>query len=159
MYCYSNNYNKYKAWNYSHHNSRYGVFVNEVPVSNEYGFIEIQVTRDLGREVAVGSILTIYVTNNGNKIPVVNLEITQIPTLIRLPIAHPAGTLVRGTEYYFTPYDLAITDEGYYNIATNNIRLFPEIKAMFFYNFNRIIPGQINHDQITVIPPHPRDQT
>lgn len=156
---YSNNYNKYKYTNHMYKNSEFDVFINEVPVSSEYGFIEIQVTRDLGREVATGSVLTIYVNNNGRQIPVVNLEITQNPTLIRLPIAHPAGTLVRGAEYYFTPYNLTITDEGYYNIATQNIRLFPNIKALFFYNFNRIIPGEVNRDQITIIPPHPRDQT
>lgn len=159
MNCYSNNYNKYKYGNYVYQNSRFDVFMNEVPVSSEYGFIELQVTKDLGREIAAGSVLTIYVNRNGDQIPVVKLDITQNPTLIRLPIAHPSGTLIRGAEYYFTPYNLTIENEGYYNIATHNIRLFPNITAMFFYNFNRIIPGELNHEEITVIPPHPRDQT
>jgi len=133
--------------------------MNEIPVSNEYGFIELQVTKDLGREVATGALLTIYVNHNGDQIPVAKLNITQHPTLIRLPIAHPSGTLVRGAEYYFTPYNLTIENEGYYRIATQNIRLFPNITASFFYNLNRIIPGEYNREEITIIPPHPRDQT
>lgn len=156
MSCYCNNYNKY--FSYANRNLNFDVFINEVPISNEYGFIELHVTKNLAKEVATGALLTIYVSQNGNKIPVVNLSITQNPTLIMLPIAHSLGTLIKGPEYYFTPYDLTIESEGYYKIITQNIRLFPNVTASFFYNLNQIVPGEPNNEQITVIPPHPRDE-
>ncbi len=149
-------YNKSKNGN-AYKNSNVGVFINEIPVSSDSGYIEIHITKDLGRALATDAILTIHVNQNGNRIPIRRLSPTQNPTLIELPIAHPMGTLVRGAEYYFTPYDLTIENEGYYRIMTQNIRLFPNIKAMFFYNLNQIIPGIPNHEEITIIPPHPRD--
>lgn len=144
--------------NYLYSNSNFGVFVNKVPVSNEFGFIEIHITKNLGNEVATDAILTINVNQNGNQIPVMSLSPTQNPTLIKLPIAHPFGTLVEGPEYFFTPYNLSIENEGYYKIITQNIRLFPNIKATFFYNLNRIVLGEPNREEITTIPPHPRDE-
>lgn len=155
---YENNYKKYKYRTYDYKYLCQNVFINEVPVSNEYGFIELHVTKNLGKEVAAGALLKIYVKSNGNEIPVVNLTITQNPTIIMLPIANSSGTLVKGPEYYFTPYDLTIESEGYYKVSTQNIRLFPNVTASFFYNLNRIIPGEPNLEEITVIPPHPRDE-
>lgn len=155
---YGNSYNKYKYGTYDFKNSSLNKFIDEVPVCSEYGFIEIQATKNLGSDIAAGAMLTIYVNQNGDQIPVVRLPITQNPNLIKLPIAHPSGTLIKGPEYYFTPYNLTIENEGYYKILTQNIRLFPNITASFFYNLNKIIPGESNHEQITIIPPHPRDQ-
>lgn len=120
---------------------------NDVPISRDNGYIEISITKELGTEVATDAILTIYVNQNGNRIAVKRLSPKENPTLIELPIAHPAGNLVKGPEYYFTPYDLTIESEGYYRIETRNIRLFPNIKAMFFYNLNKIIPGVPNEDK------------
>jgi len=130
---------------------------NEVPVNREFGYIEIYITKNLGTEAATDSELTIYVTNNGDKIPVTVLSPTQNPTLIKLPIAHPSGALVEGPEYLFTPYNLTIESEGYYRVITQNIRLFPNIKSTFFYNLNEIVAGEPNREEITVIPAHPRD--
>lgn len=129
----------------------------DVPISRDNGYIEVNITKNLGSEIATDAVLTIYVNQNGNRILVTRLSPTENPTLIELPIAHPSGTLVKGPEYYFTLYDLTIEGEGYYRIETRNIRLFPNIKAMFFYNLNRIIPGLPNQEEITIIPPHPRD--
>lgn len=148
---YYRNYNNYEYGNYVYKNS------NEVPVSNEYGFIEIHITKNLATEIATDAVLTIYVNQNGNQIPVVRLSPIQNPTTIKLPIANPAGTLIEGPEYYFTPYNLTIESEGFYRIVTQNIRLFPNITSVFFYNLNEIISGSPNHEQITIIPPHPRD--
>jgi len=121
------------------------------------GYIEISITKDLGQEIATDAVLTIYVNQDGDQIPVVTLSPTENPTLIELPIAHLSGTLVEGPEYYFTPYNLTIEKEGYYRIITQNIRLFPNVKAAFFYNLNKIVTGQPGHEEIIIIPPHPRD--
>lgn len=157
-YLFQEYYNKYKYRNYECRNSNFGVFINELPVNTESGYIEIHITKNLGQEVATDAVLTIYVNQNGNQIPVTNLSPTQNPTLIELPIAHPSGALVEGPEYYFTPYNLTIESEGYYRIVTQNIRLFPNIKSIFFYNLNEIISGQPNREEIRIIPPHPRDE-
>ncbi len=133
------------------------ISANKVPISNDVGYIEINITKNLGQEIATDAVLTIYVNQNGNQIPVVTLSPTENPTLIELPIAHPSGTLVEGPEYYFTPYNLTIENEGYYRIITQNIRLFPNVKAAFFYNLNKIVTGQPGHEEIIIIPPHPRD--
>lgn len=148
--------NKYA--NYVYSNSNLGVFINEVPVSNEFGFIEIHITKNLGKEIATDAVLTIYVNQNGNQIPIMSLSPTQNPTSIELPIAHPLGTLVESPEYFFTPYNLSIESEGYYKVITQNIRLFPNIKSMFFYNLNKIVLGEPSHEEITIFPPHPRDE-
>lgn len=148
--------NKCNYRNY-YKNLNLGVFINELPVNKEYGEIEIHITKNLGSEVATDAVLTIYVTKNGNQVPVVSLSPTANPTVIKLPVANPAGTLIEGPEYYFTPYNLTIESEGYYRIVTQNIRLFPNVKAIFFYNLNRIQAGEPNREQIITIPPHPRD--
>lgn len=150
-------YNKCR-YNYAYNNSNFGIFFNEVPVSTDFGYIEIHITKNLGQEIATDAVLTIYVNQNGNQIPVISLSPTQNPTIIELPIAHPEGTLVESPEYYFTPYSLTIESEGYYRIVTQNIRLFPNVKAIFFYNLNEIVSGQPNHEEITIFPPHPRDE-
>ena len=147
-----------KCLNYAYRSSNFDVFINEVPVSSEFGYIEIYITKNIGSEVATDAVLTIYVKQDGNQIPVISLSPTQNPTLIELPIAHPSGTLVESPEYFFTPYNLTIENEGYYRIVTQNIRLFPNVKASFFYNLNKIIMGEPNHEEITIFPPHPRDE-
>jgi len=151
-------YNRCRYGNYVYRNPRLGIFINEVPVSTDSGYIEIHITKDLGREIATDAVLTIYVNQNGNQVPIMSLSPTQNPTIIELPIAHPEGTLVEGPEYYFTPYNLTIENEGYYRIITQNIRLFPNTKAIFFYNLNEIVSGEPNLEEITIFPPHPRDE-
>ncbi len=156
-----NIYNKYESYfcntNDDNRNSNFGVSMNEVPVSNEVGYIQIYLTKDLGKEVANDAVITIYVKQGENQIPVKRLVSIHNPTIIELPVANPLGTLIKGPEYYFTPYDLTIEKEGYYKITTLNIRLFPKIKTIFYYNLNRIMQGIPNHEEITNIPPHPRD--
>lgn len=151
-------YNKYRNESYVYRNSYSGIFINEVPVSTEYGYIEIHITKNLGQEVATDAVLTIYVNKDGNQVPVVSITPTENPTVIRLPIANPAGTLVEGPEYFFTPYNLTIESQGYYRIVTQNIRLFPNITSIFFYNLNEIVSNEPHREEITVLPPHPRDE-
>ncbi len=158
LYNHNKGYSFKNMYNYYNMNSNSGVFINEVPVNSELGYIELYLTKNLGQEVATDAVLTIYVRQGEeNQVPVKRLITTNNPTIVELPIAHPLGTLIKGPEYYFTPYDLTIEREGYYKIATNNIRLFPKIKASFYYNLNKIVEGTPNHEEITNIPPHPRD--
>lgn len=150
-------YNECRYGDYAYGDSKVEIPEKEKPVNSEYGYIEINITENLGRESAKHPVLTIYVNKDGQKVPVKRLYPVQNPTLIELPMAHPNGTLVESPEYYFTPYDLTIESEGHYKIITQNIRLFPNIKSLFVYNLNDIIPGELNHDEITIFPPHPRD--
>jgi len=158
-------YNEYKNCGiYNMHNYNYAylnsnIFMNEVPVNREVGYIELYVTKNLGKEVATDAVVTIYVNQgNSDQVLVKRLIISQNPTLIELPIAHNLGNLIKGPEYYFTTYNLTIESEGYYKITTLNIRLFPKIKSSFFYNLNIISQGTPNRDEIIDIPPHPRDE-
>lgn len=130
---------------------------DEVPVNTEMGYIEIYITKNFGRDISTDAILTIYVNQDGNYIPVTTISTTQNPTIIELPVAHPQGTLVEGPEYYFTPYSLTIESEGFYRIITQNIRLFPNIKSTFYYNLNEIVFGEPKREEITIFPSHPRD--
>jgi len=153
------NYGIYNMYNCNNANLNSNIFMNEVPVNSEVGYIELYVTKNLGKEVATDAVLTIYV-NRGDldQVPVKRLITTQNPTLIELPIAHNLGNLIKVPEYYFTTYNLTIESEGYYKITTLNIRLFPKIKSLFFYNLNIISQGAPNRDEIINIPPHPRDE-
>jgi len=136
--------NEYNVPSYYKANSKSEVFMSEVPINDEVGYIVLYLTKDLGKEVATNAVLTIYVRQgNSFHLPVKRIITTQNPTIIELPIAHKLGTLIKGPEYYFTTYDLTIEMEGYYKINTLNIRLFPKIKVDFFYNFNRILQGVI----------------
>lgn len=152
------NYGIYNMFNCNKANLNSNIFMNEVPVNSEVGYIELYVTKNLGKEVATDAVVTIYaVQGDLDQVPVKRLIITQNPTVIELPMAHNLGTLIKGPEYYFTTYNLTIESEGYYKITTLNIRLFPKIKSSFFYNLNIILQGDPNSDEIINIPPHPRD--
>lgn len=160
MDCYEiqEDYNMYKDYRHIYINSNHERYADGVPVSNEMGYIEIYLTKNLGRDTATDAILTIYVNQDGNQVPVISLSPTQNPTTIGLPVANPHGTLIEGPEYYFTPYNLTIESEGYYRIVTQNIRLFPGITVMFFYNLNQIVSSDPIREEITIFPPHPRDE-
>jgi len=151
-------YNRCRNYSLIYKNSNHEKCAYEIPVNTEMGYIEIYITKNLGQDIATDAVLTIYVNKDGNPIPVISLSPTQNPTIIELPIAHPQGTLVEGPEYFFTPYSLTIENEGYYRIVTQNIRLFPGITAIFFYNLNQMISGEPGREEITIFPPHPRDE-
>ena len=150
-------YNRCRNYSLIYKNSSRKRCAEEVPVSTEMGYIEMHITKNLGRDIATDAVLTIYVNQDGNQVPVISISPTQNPTIIELPIAHPQGTLVESPEYYFTPYSLSIESEGFYRIITQNIRLFPNIKSIFFYNLNEIVSGEPGREEITIFPPHPRD--
>ncbi|MDF2678192.1 MAG: hypothetical protein K0Q97_2536 [Bacillota bacterium] len=148
-------YNKYK---YNKAESSLDIFISEVPVNNEVGFIELSVTKNLGKEIGIGAVLKIYVnTELKNQELVETITITHNPTKIELPVAHPLGDLIKGPEYYFTTYNITIENEGYYKITTLNIRLFPKITSKFQYNLNEITTDTLEQEIIIDIPPHPRD--
>jgi len=149
----------YNMYNYNYANLNSNIFMNEVLVNNEVGYIALYVTKNLGKEIATDAVVTIYVSQGDlDQVPVKKLIITHNPTSIELPIAHNLGNLIKGPEYYFTTYNLTIENEGYYKITTLNIRLFPKIISSFFYNLNIISQGEPNRDEIINIPPHPRDE-
>ena len=101
------NYSIYNMYNYRNENSNPNVFINEVPVNNEVGYIELFVTKDLGKAAATDAVVTVYANQgDSNQVPVKRLKITNNPTIIELPIAHTLGTLIKGPEYYFTTYNL-----------------------------------------------------
>jgi len=153
------NYSVYNMYNYDNVNSNSNVFMNEVPINIEVGYIVLFVTKNLGKNLPTDAVVTIYASQgDSNQVPVKKLIIDNNPTIIELPIAHTLGTLIKGPEYYFTTYNLTIESEGYYRIITLNIRLFPKIKASFYYNLNKISRGIPNHEEIINIPPHPRDE-
>lgn len=144
---------------YNKINAALGIINNEVPVNTEYGYLELYVTKNLGKDIATDAVVTIYARQGDEfHIPVEKVVIVNNPTIIELPIAHKLGNLIKGPEYYFTTYNLTIESEGYYKVTTLNIRLFPEIKASFFYNLNKIVQGIPIDEKVTNIPPHPRDE-
>lgn len=147
-------YNKYK---YNKAESNVDIFISEVPVNKEVGYIEMYVTKNLGKEIGIGAVLKVYVNKGPNQELVETITITQNPIIIELPIAHPLGDLIEGPEYYFTTYNITIEYEGYYKITTLNIRLFPKIISKFQYNLNEITQETLNQEIIIDIPPHPRD--
>lgn len=156
---YNRNFNYGNMTRYKKMNTISGILNDEIPINTESGFMELYVTKNLGKDVPTDAVVTIY-ARQGDKFhyPIEKFLIVNNPTLIELPIAHRLGTLIKGPEYYFTTYNLTIESEGYYKVTTLNIRLFPEIKASFFYNLNEIIQGVPVEEKVTNIPPHPRDE-
>lgn len=156
---YNRNFNYGKMTGNKKMNTTPGIINSEVPINTESGFMELYVTKNVGKDVATGAVVTIYARQgDAFHFPVEKFLIASNPTLIELPIAHKLGNLIKGPEYYFTTYNLTIESEGYYRVVTLNIRLFPGIKATFFYNLNKIIQGVPVDEKVTNIPPHPRDE-
>ncbi len=145
-------YSKHKNIHYP-----YSVFMTETPVNTETGFLEIYITKNLGREFPIDAVITIYAKQGDTQVPVKSLIATENPTIIELPIANPLGDLIEGPEYFFTTYDLTIESLGYYKVITLNIRLFPNITTSFYYNLNKILQGEPIEEEIINLPPHPRD--
>ncbi|MBP1925590.1 hypothetical protein J2Z76_001449 [Sedimentibacter acidaminivorans] len=151
-------YTSYSKRNYKKVNSTYSVFMTETPVNTETGFLEIYITKDLGREFPIDAVITIYTKQGDTQVPVKSLIATENPTIIELPVANLLGDLIESPEYFFTTYDLTIESLGYYKITTLNIRLFPNITTSFYYNLNKIIQGEPIEEEIINLPPHPRDK-
>lgn len=150
-------YTSYSKRNYKNVNSTYSVFMTETPINTETGFLEIYITKDLGREFPIDAVITIYIKQGDIQVPVKSLIATENPTIIELPVANSLGDLIEGPEYFFTTYDLTIESLGYYKVITLNIRLFPNITTSFYYNLNKILQGEPIEEEIINLPPHPRD--
>ncbi len=148
----------YSKRNYKNIKSGCDASMSEVPVNSEDGFLEIYITKDLGREFPIDAVITIFVKKGDTQVPVESLVATNNPTIIRLPVANSMGDLIEGPEYYFTTYGLTIESLGYYKVMTLNIRLFPNITTKFYYNLNKILQGESNKEEIINLPPHPRDK-
>jgi len=152
-------FDKYSNFFYPYRFYEHNVFMNEVPVSTDVGYIELFVFTDQGRVPIKGAYVTFYARKGDvNKVPVKRVSTETNPIIVELPVAHPKGTLIRGPEYYFTTYDMTIEKEGYYSITVLNIRMFPGITTQFSYNLNRVLPGTPGRQETIAIPPHPRDE-
>lgn len=152
-------YNNY-FYNYNFPNIYYktDIYMNEVPVNTDVGYIELYVFTERGLTPVEGAEITFYVRRGDEDRVKVKEIISEInPIIVELPIAHPSGTLIRGPEYYFTTYDMVIEKEGYYGINALNIRMFPGITAQFNYNLNRALPNVPGRQETFSIPSHPRD--
>lgn len=137
------------------------IFMNQqqVPVSQESGYIELFVFTERGRVPIRDATVTVYARQTALiGTPIQTLTTTENPITIELPVAHPSGTLVRGPEYFFTTYNITISDEGYSPVTILNIRIFPGITENIDINLIEIIPGTLPiPEKIINIPPHPRD--
>lgn len=157
------NYNKIENYicynNYKNKISNYNVFINEVPVNQDVGYIQLYVFRERGRVPIPNAEVTIYARQTALVgILIKTLETTVNPITIELPVAHPSGNLITGPEYRFTTYNMTITTDGYSPVSIVNIRIFPGITENFDINMIEVIPGVLPiPEKIINIPPHPRD--
>ncbi len=151
-------YNCFYSYNFPNIYYKTDIYMNEVPVNTDVGYIELFVFTDRGLVPVEGAEVTFYVRRGEDDRVMVKKIITESnPIIVELPIAHPLGTLIRGPEYYFTAYDMTIEKEGYYGINVLNIRMFPGITVQFNYNLNRALPNVPGRQETFSIPPHPRD--
>lgn len=136
------------------------IIMSEIPVSTGNGYIRLYVFTDQGRVPIEDAVVTIYARQGEvNEVPVKRILTESKPITIELPVADPAGTLIKGPEYYFTTYNMTIEKEGFYSISVQNIRMFPGVTTEFNYNLNRILPGLPGRQETIAIPPHPQDIT
>lgn len=163
---YRNSQNVYKKYNkalnsYNNLNTNYqpDVSICEVPVNTDVGYIDLFVFTQRGIVPVKDAVVKIFVRQGDTNSELIKQTITEEkPIFIELPVAHPAGSLIRGPEYYFTTYDMKIEKEGYYSILVKNIRIFPTITTQFNYHLNPVLPGVPGQQKTISIPPHPRDQ-
>ncbi|WP_312811513.1 hypothetical protein [Sedimentibacter sp.] len=137
------------------------VFMNEfqVPVNRNTGFMEVFVFTDRGEFAVPGALITIYARQENNDIPVFNTPTGNSPIIVRLPVAHPLGSLIRGPEYYFTTYDITVDAANFAPYRCNNIRLFEGITTKFNVDMLRLVPQQYPlPENVVNLPPHPRDE-
>jgi len=149
--------NIYSAGKYSNDK----VFMNEfrVPVNSSNGFMEVFVFTDRGEFAIPGALVTIYVKQENNDIPIFNTPTGNFPIVVSLPVAHPLGTLIRGPEYYFTTYDITVNAPNFAPYRCNNIRLFEGITTKFNVDMLRLVPQQYPlPENVVNLPPHPRDE-
>lgn len=140
------------------HNCGYDISVNEVPVSNAAGYIDLYVFTDRAKDPVENAKVVFYVRRGEvNTVPVKEVTTKKEPIKVDLPVAHPMGTLIKGPEYYYTTYNMTIEKEEYYSITVLNIRVFPEVTTQFSFNLNPVIPGVPGEQETISIPPHPRD--
>jgi len=70
-------YGVYTKYKYNKAESNIDIFISEVPVNNEVGYIELNVTKNLGKEIGIGAVLNVYVNKGPNQELVETITITQ----------------------------------------------------------------------------------
>ncbi len=138
--------------------SKMNAYITENTINHSFGFIELYVFKNRGKDAVPDAVVTIYARQGDDyAIPVKKLITTTNPITFDLPVAHPYGTLIKGPEYYFTTYNMTIEGKDYFKITVLNIRIFPGVKINFDYNLNEKQAGLQHQDEIYYIPQHPRD--
>ncbi|WP_326910520.1 hypothetical protein [Sedimentibacter sp. MB31-C6] len=154
------NYNKIENYNcYKNKTSNFKAFINEVPVNQDVGYIQLYVFRERGRVPIPDAEVTIYARQTTFVgVPIETFVTTVNPITIELPVAHPTGILITGPEYKFTTYNMTITAAGYSPVSIVNIRIFPGTTENYDINMIEVTPGVFPvPEKIINIPPHPRD--
>lgn len=139
-----------------------GQYVNMSGISNNTGFLRLNIHDQVEGTRIPNATITIYVTDGTNRdIPIMHLITTINPIRIELPMAYEIGTQIVGPEYSFSTYNLRVDAFGYFANNVYGIRLFPNITTD--YEIGLIPVSYIQEPPVKLeerldMPPHPRDE-
>jgi len=150
-----------KQWKFYNAGNQYytnKIFMCKSEPNTGVGYINLNVITGLENAPLPQANVTIYVRQGSDKeIPIMWITTTLNSILVQLPVSYSPETLIKGPEYAFSNYNIKVAAEGYYTTRIINIRMFPEITTDFNINMIPVIRENPNHEQIIVLPPHPRD--
>lgn len=135
-------------------------YVSMLEVTNNTGFIRLNIINQTDKTPVSNATVTIYVTDGMQRdIPVMHLITTINPIRIELPMANDLGTLIAGPEYDFSTYNIRVDAFGYLSRNIYNVRLFPNTTSYFEIDLIPVTQLQVQPliEERFNIPPHPRD--
>lgn len=132
------------------------MLVKKLKVENETGFLSISVvskedhepisdakvtislyeTRGIYREAATANIIATYKTDEGGKIPTV-----------QLPVIHELDNEEENTD----EYRFRVDKVGYYSVIVMNFEIFPDVTSDFNVVLNPVVTGE-THIEYIIIP-------
>lgn len=136
-------------------------YVSMLEVTNNTGFIRLNIINQEDKTPVSNATITIYVTDGQQRdIPVMHIITTINPIRIELPMANDLGTLIVGPLYDFSTYNIRVDAFGYLSRNIYNIRLFPNTTSDFEIDLIPVtqLRAQPLIEERFDIPPHPRDE-
>lgn len=139
-----------------------GQYVNMSGISNNTGFLRLNIHDQVEGTLIPNATITIYVTDGSNRdIPIMHLITTLNPIRLELPMAYELGTQIVGPEYSFSTYNLRVDAFGYFANNVYGIRLFPNITIDYEIGLipvSHIQEPPVKLEERLETPPHPRDE-
>lgn len=112
---------------------------NAINQPEDFGFIKIRVTTELGKFPLEGARVTIYASlDEVTPIETVTTDALGLTPVIQLPVAYNPEIEAMDPVYYYTIYHFSVSMNYYYPTAIYEIQVFPGITTEFEINMNPV---------------------